>query len=137
MYAACFAFLGQRLRFRYGYPEAGGLLVTCAVWMVPLMAYALEAWTGIWPASPSPASLIWRPWRNELAWIPLELVTAVVGILALRWVRYPFLTCPVAFAPPVRPAKSYHAESALPGARMPAPAARRIRISKNARPRRR
>jgi hypothetical protein len=47
-YALFFAFVGRRIYFREKYPVAGGLLTTCAVGMVPLIVYSLEAWTGIW-----------------------------------------------------------------------------------------
>src|SRR5262245_21689134 len=48
-YALLFVALRYRIYFREKYPVAGGLLFTCAVGMVPLIVYSLEAMTGIWP----------------------------------------------------------------------------------------
>lgn len=94
-YAALLGYLGWLLRFRKGYPKAGGILITCAVWMVPIIVYALEDWAGIWPGGSRPSRTFWGRWEND-AWIITEIATITAGILALRFVRFPFLVCPVA-----------------------------------------
>lgn len=96
-YAILFSYLGYLLRFRYGYPNAGGLLATCAVWMVPLMAYALEDWAGVWPGSRPGSYSGYFHWING-SWMVIELATAVVGVMVLRFIHFPFLVFPVALS---------------------------------------
>lgn len=75
----------------------GGLLVTCAVCMVPLAVYGLQRMTGWWPDGATASYRGLHRWmRAEGLW--LELATIAAGLLALRCVRFPFLVAPVAVA---------------------------------------
>jgi len=96
-YAALFFSVGYFLRFRFGYPIAGGILFTCAVWMVPLMTYATERWMGFWPLQDPGRYHGYYVWING-SWIVMEWATILVGFLVLRWVRFTFVTFPIAFA---------------------------------------
>jgi hypothetical protein len=80
-----------------GYPVGGGLLITVAVSLTPLLVYTIEAMLGIWPgANPGPYKNYY-PWING-SWIVMELATIAAALLALRFVRFGFLTAPLAFS---------------------------------------
>lgn len=94
-YGVCFAFAGRRLRRQSDLSVPGGLLFTVAVCMTPLAIYGLERLTGIWPQT-SP-----HPFGGQGAvgcWVLMEAATVVSGLIALRYVRFPFLTAPIAFS---------------------------------------
>ena len=97
VYAACFALVGYRLWQRESYRVPGGLLVTLAVWMVPLAIYGLERTTGLWPQGDPGAYSGYHVWIRG-SWLLMELGTVTAGFVALRFVRFPFLTFPIAFA---------------------------------------
>lgn len=97
VYAACFALVGYRLWQSKNYRVPGGLLVTFAVWMVPLAIYGLERTTGLWPQGDPGAYAGYYMWIKG-SWFLMELGTITAGLVALRFVRFPFLTFPIAFA---------------------------------------
>lgn len=86
-YAALFGFLGARLRMR-DYPAAGGLLLNCALWMVPVMLLAVFEW----------GSFFTGPAADERRNVLMGSATAVCGLLLLRFVRFPFLVATVCVA---------------------------------------
>ena len=88
--------LGFWLRGK-GYAVGGGLLVTVAVCLVPLLTYSIEDLTGLWPGERPGAYKEYYPWVHG-SWIIMELATIVAALLALRWVRFAFLTAPIAFS---------------------------------------
>lgn len=94
-YATAAASLGWWVRGR-GYPVAGGLLVTVAVCLVPLLAYAAEDMLGLWPRDRGPYERFY-PWSHG-SWIVMELATIAAAAVALRYVRFAFLTAPLAVA---------------------------------------
>lgn len=96
-YAACFAIVGHRLWRREPYRVPGGLLVTLAVWMVPLAIYGLERAAGIWPQG-DPGAFAEYNIAVKGSWFLMEIGTIAAGLAALRVVRFPFLTFPIAFA---------------------------------------
>lgn len=98
-YASVFAVAGWKLwsRPQSNLRTPGGLLVTLAVGMTPLMVYGLERWFHWWPQDDPGNYENFHPYVNG-SWIVMELGTILAGILALRFVRFPFLTLPVAFA---------------------------------------
>jgi hypothetical protein len=79
-----------------GYIIGGSLLITVAVCLVPLMTYAIEDILGLWPAGHPGAYENYYPWING-SWIVMELATIAVAAIALRYVRFGFLTAPIAF----------------------------------------
>jgi len=96
-YAALFALAGRTLWFREKLKIPGGLLFTLAVWMTPLAIYGIERATGFWPQG-SPANF--RDYHVYIkgSWILMEVGTILVGLLALKFVKFPFLTFPIAFS---------------------------------------
>ena len=96
-YAACFAGVGYRLWREERYRIPGGLLVTLAVWMIPLAIYGFERTTGIWPQGDPGAYSGYHAWVKG-SWFFMEAGTIAAGLVALRFVRFPFLTFPIAFA---------------------------------------
>lgn len=95
-YGAGFALVGRYLLVEKALRVPGGLLVTVAVCMTPLAVYGLERGLGLWPDG-SPGS--YRDYHQlvKATWLAMELSTLAAGLLALRWVRFPFLTAPIAF----------------------------------------
>ena len=91
--------LGWWLRGR-GYKVGGGLLITVAVCLTPLIVYCIEDLTGFWPVLRETQDPIrykdFYPYIRG-AWIIMELVTMAVALAALLWVRFGFLTAPLAF----------------------------------------
>jgi hypothetical protein len=88
--------LGLFLRGR-GYPVGGGLLVTVAVCLVPLLVYTVEDMLGLWPASRPGEYGEYYP-RVHASWIAMELATMLAALVALRFVPFGFLTAPLAHA---------------------------------------
>lgn len=81
---------------RYDYPVAGGLLITVGVSLTPLLVYSIERMTGLWPAEDPGAYKNFYPWIHG-SWIVMELATILVAAVALWFVRFGFLTAPMAF----------------------------------------
>ena len=98
-YALVFATVGGWLwkRSPGGLHNLGGLLVTVAVAMTPLMIYGLQRWTGWWTHADPGSYAGFHEWIKG-GWVWMELGTVVAGTVALRFVRFPFLTAPIAFA---------------------------------------
>ncbi len=96
IYFALAAALGLWVRGR-GYVVGGGLLITVAVCLTPLIAYSVEDLTGLWPAQPPDAYKDYYP-QVHGSWIVMELATIVVALAALLRVRFGFLTAPIAFS---------------------------------------
>jgi len=76
---------------------AGGLLTAVAVCMTPLAVYGFERAMGWWPQV-DPGSYQNYQTQERACWLLMELVTLAVGGVALRFVRFPFLTVPIAAA---------------------------------------
>jgi hypothetical protein len=88
--------VGLWLRAR-GYVVGGGLLVTVAVCLVPLLTYTIEDMLGLWPGERPGAYKDFYPWVHG-SWIVMELATIGAAALALRFVPFGFLTAPMAFS---------------------------------------
>jgi hypothetical protein len=96
LYGLVAARLGWWLRHK-GYLVGGGLLITVAVCLVPLLTYSIQDMLGIWPAEHPGSYERFYPWIHG-SWIVMELATIAVAALALRYVRFSFLTAPIAFS---------------------------------------
>jgi len=96
IYALIFAAAGRYLWFERRLRVPGGLLVTVAVGMTPLIIYGLQKGLGVWPDG-DPDS--YRSYHHTVkaAWFYMELGTLLAGAIALYWVRFPFLTAPIAY----------------------------------------
>lgn len=97
VYALCFSLAGRALWSREDGKTPGGLLFTMAVWMTPLAIYGLERLTGLWPQGDPGAYPGYHLWIKG-SWFLMELGTIIAGVVALRFVHFPFLTFPIAFA---------------------------------------
>src|SRR4051812_24974588 len=96
VYIAVALGVGLWLRAR-GYVVGGGLLVTVAVCLVPLLTYTVEDMLGMWPAARPGEYAGFYP-RVHASWIVMELATIGAAALALRFVPFGFLTAPMAFS---------------------------------------
>jgi hypothetical protein len=96
VYGVVFTLAGAWLWHRRGLRVPGGLLVTIAVTMAPLAAYALQDALG-WPKPPSAR---YRDIYLYLTggWFLPEIATVVASVVALRFFRFPFLLMPAAAA---------------------------------------
>jgi hypothetical protein len=96
-YAAVFAVMGWRLWRRAEYRVPGGLLVTVAVCMAPLAIYSFCRLVGWWPHGDPGTYPDYYLWVHG-SWLALEIGTILVGLVALWFVRFPFLVAPIAFS---------------------------------------
>lgn len=88
--------VGLWLRMR-GYSVGGGLLVTVAVCLVPLLTFTIEDMLGLWPAARPGEYSEFYP-RIHGSWIVMEFATVGAAALALRFVPFGFLTAPMAWS---------------------------------------
>ena len=88
--------LGRFLRGR-GYVVGGGLLITVAVCLVPLLVYTVEDMLGLWPGARPGEYGEYYP-RVHGSWIVMELATMAAAFVALRFVPFGFLTAPLAYS---------------------------------------
>ena len=96
-YALGFLAIGRTLWLRPAYRVPGGLLVTAAVCMTPLAIYGLERATGLWLQGDPGSYRGLYEWVKG-SWLLIELGTIIAALVALWFVRFPFLTAPLAFA---------------------------------------
>jgi hypothetical protein len=97
VYALCFIVAGRTLWSHEGLKVPGGLLFTIAVCMTPLGIYGLERLTGLWPHGEPGAYREYYHWVKG-SWFLMEVGTIAAGLVALRFVKFPFLTAPIAFS---------------------------------------
>jgi hypothetical protein len=97
LYAICFSVAGWNLSMKPEGRIPGGILVTAAVWMAPLVCYGFQRMMGWWPQADPGAYRDYHVWVKG-GWVAMEVVTVIAGICAIRLVRFPFITFPIAFA---------------------------------------
>lgn len=87
-YGLAFWWAGDYLWRGRGLTVPGGLLVTVAVSMVPLLVYSVQELMGWWPHGN--AKLLYKDFHVWIrsSWLLMELATILVAIAAIR--RYPF-----------------------------------------------
>lgn len=97
VYAVCFVLAGRTLWYKQGLKIPGGILITLAVFMIPVAIYGLEQFTGLWPKDigDNYFGYLMKIRKN---WVLIELGTIVAGLVALKYIRFPFLTAPIAIA---------------------------------------
>lgn len=95
-YVALFVAVGRVLWKKPETRIPGGLCFTIAVSITPLAMYGLERLTGMWPTSDPGTYRDFHAYIRS-GWLWMELETILAGLIALRFVRFPFLTAPVAF----------------------------------------
>ena len=96
IYFAIAAVLGWWLRGK-GFLVGGGLLVTVAVCLVPLITFTIEDILGLWPGTDPGAYQNYYPMIHGSR-IAMELATIAAAAVALYFVRFGFLTAPMAFS---------------------------------------
>jgi hypothetical protein len=96
VYALCFVLAGRTLWFKQNLTIPGGLLFTMAVCMTPLVVYGFERMIGLWPQGDPGTYRDFHVWVKG-SWFFMEVATIIAALVALRFVRFPFLTFPIAF----------------------------------------
>jgi hypothetical protein len=98
MYATLFLLAGHHLWHRRGLRTPGGLMIVVAVAMAPLAVYGIQEASGWWGDGGDPGR-----YRDFFAWIkgswlPMEIVTIVASLVALRFYPFPFMVAILAIA---------------------------------------
>ncbi|MDD1779170.1 MAG: DUF2157 domain-containing protein [Candidatus Helarchaeota archaeon] len=96
-YAICFSLAGKYLWYNLSLKIPGGLLITMAVCMTPLAIYGIENATGFWPQGNPGTYHDYYIWIKG-SWLFMEIGTIIIGLFALKFIRFPFLTAPIAFS---------------------------------------
>ncbi|MCC7306061.1 MAG: DUF2157 domain-containing protein [Acidobacteria bacterium] len=96
VYALFAASFGWWVRTK-GYVIGGGLLITVAVCLVPLIVYSIQDIAGFWPSNDPGTYSNYYP-KIHGSWIVMELATIAVAAAALWFVRFGFLTAPIGFS---------------------------------------
>lgn len=97
VYAALFGAAGYALSRRASMLVPGGLLMAVAVCMTPLFVYGVDRQLGWWPVGDPGGYAKFHLYING-SWVLMEACTILAAALALRLVRFPFLTAPAAYA---------------------------------------
>jgi len=99
VYAAIALSIAHWLWHRPGLRIPAGLLVAVAVSMTPLAIYGVQANFNLWPDPfQAPASYNdFYEWING-SWVYMDIGTVLVGLLALRFYPFPFVTAIMAGA---------------------------------------
>ncbi|PWB82765.1 MAG: hypothetical protein C3F11_10165 [Methylocystaceae bacterium] len=95
-YGIAFTLAGGYLWRRRGLRTPGGLLVTCAVGMVPLLVFAIQLASGHDPTDTTSYRDFYVWVRSS--WLPMELGTIAAALTAIIFFPFPFLVMIVAFA---------------------------------------
>ena len=95
LYFLLFTVIGNFL-WKKNKTTPGGLLYTCAVSVVPLAVWSFQSLVGIMPKNMDDYTDFHRFIRA--GWIFMELATIAVGILFLKYRKFPFLTLPICYA---------------------------------------
>lgn len=96
VYALCFVLAGKTLWFEQNLKIPGGLLFTIAVCMTPLAIYGLQTMLDLWPQGDPGNYRDYHIWIKG-SWLFMELGTIIAALIALKFVRFPFLVAPIAF----------------------------------------
>jgi len=98
VYAAVFTAAGHYLWHHKNLRVPGGLLITVAVSMVPLVVYGIQDAMGLWGQFGRGGTVrdfyVWI----KGSWVWMEVATIVAGVIALKRYPYPFLVMIIAFA---------------------------------------
>lgn len=95
-YALGFIYLGRKLWYRENMKIPGGVLFTAAVCMTPLFTFSIQHSLGLWTGDdPSVYKGFYRYIKS--GWLFMEISTIFAGLLMLRYIKFPFITMPIAF----------------------------------------
>jgi hypothetical protein len=95
LYAVSLTLLGAWFYFEQQLPIPGGLLITIAVWMTPLAIYGLQRGFGFWQQGDPGIYQDFHSWIKG-SWFLMAAGTITTSLIALRFIRFPFLTFPLA-----------------------------------------
>ena len=90
-------FVGDRLWRSEETRTPGGLLIAAAIAMVPLFVFGVQSATGNWAGFDAPGSYQTFYKYIKGGWLPMELATIAVAILAARRYPFAFIAFPAAF----------------------------------------
>lgn len=96
VYFAGFATVGKKLYQNEQTRIPGGLLLTIAVFMVPLFVFSAQHYAGVWGTEEPGGYRDYFAWIKS-GWFLMELGTIITSIIFLYRFRFPFLTFPLAF----------------------------------------
>ena len=96
-YGILFGAVGVSLFRKASTKIPGGLLAAVAVCMTPMAVYGIERAAGWWPAADPGSYTHFHPYIHG-SWVAMECATILVAAIALRFVRFPFITAPAAYA---------------------------------------
>ncbi|MBM1171156.1 hypothetical protein [Microvirga arabica] len=98
IYAALFTLGGHVLWHGRNLKTPAGLLVTVAVAMAPLVVFGIQDAMGWWDEAGAPGRYQgFHVWIKS-SWLPMEIVTILVGLLALRFYPFSFIVFVIAYA---------------------------------------
>lgn len=95
-YLLIFLGIGHYLWQKTGYKVPGGLFITLAVCLIPIVVYSTQRWTGLWGTEPPGEYKNFFEWIRG-GWFSMEIATLIGGLIALYFYRFPFLTAPIYF----------------------------------------
>lgn len=96
-YASLFFLAGAHLWKKPAYKIPGGLFITAAVSLTPLIVYGFQKASGFWLFEDPGSYHSFYVWMKS-GWLVMEVATIAVGALALYFFRFPFITMPIAVA---------------------------------------
>jgi hypothetical protein len=96
IYFAVFSQVGRKLYENQATRIPGGLLLTVAVFMVPMFIFSCQHYAGIWGTEEPGNYRDYFEWIKS-GWFFMELGTIITSIIFLYKFRFPFLTFPLAF----------------------------------------
>ncbi len=96
-YASIFISIGSLLWQKEDLKVPAGLLITIAVFMVPLAIYGLETYFNVWPEAFQSS---YKGFYETISssWILMDIGTIIAGLAALRFFSFPFITMPIFLA---------------------------------------
>ncbi|WP_342361473.1 hypothetical protein [Terrarubrum flagellatum] len=92
IYAAAFVFAGDYLWRRKGLKTPGGLLIAVAVGMAPMAVYSIQELAGAWGVVGDPGKYKDFYVYVRGGWLPMEAVTLIVALIAIRFYPFGFIT---------------------------------------------
>lgn len=90
-------FAGDRLWQSADTRTPGGLLIAAAVAMVPLIVFGVQEASGAWAGLEAPGTYQSFYKYIKGGWIPMEIATIAVSVLATRRYAFAFIAFPAAF----------------------------------------
>ena len=97
LYFFLFFFAGRYFWFSKKLRIPGGLLVTISISMISIIVFGIEKYTNLWPQDAQANFHDYHLWLRG-SWIIIEIATIIAGLITLKFIRFPFLSFPIAFS---------------------------------------